>query len=585
MKEISQTPPSTKGKLSDKKILQYFSRFIERFDAIKFVLHSQKEELTAHRKEISALKKEVEKISEKASGNNNKVVERIEKIDKAYKKLKSLFGEHSSHFSKEHKDHKKQLHLLKHSQNLLTEKVYSPSDRSSSFERKDIPQNKDANSLLEKNNEESLEVKKFVKTSLKKLSEKFENMFHTELLAFDRQLKEKEENLTTKIISLEEERSNISSQFQKYKQELLDLTKEQKEKLNKDFDKIETEDKKLIQKQQDIFKEIEKHSNNIFTSHIQQIKDFLEEQKKQHNAQEDSFKSLFSQKINNLHTYFDDKIQDIEEKFIDKNTPILEEKLKTEFKKIEDTQTQINSQNEEFSKKLNFLKEEHDEKITKIVENEKERNKKTEEGLNNLEEKTKNQIEKQELKFSKLKLGIVKETEELVKDVGITISGLVEDFRNSVLNLEKEYREKLNEQDLKISNSILEIEKTTSEKMEILNTSLKDLFFNISHLKGSLRQIIGIERNIEGNIKMLEKKYNTLKEKFENINVFVDLSHIKQFCYTMASYEKKLYSLISTLKLRKVPEDEIERVLTLKGHPKLYVRIILATHNKIYKKY
>ena len=41
--------------------------------------------------------------------------------------------------------------------------------------------------------------------------------------------------------------------------------------------------------------------------------------------------------------------------------------------------------------------------------------------------------------------------------------------------------------------------------------------------------------------------------------------------------------MISTLKIRNVPQREIERILILKGHPRLYIKTIINIYEEMYK--
>ena len=189
---------------------------------------------------------------------------------------------------------------------------------------------------------------------------------------------------------------------------------------------------------------------------------------------------------------------------------------------------QVISQSENFQKK------------TDLFENrQKEARKNIEGRLKQFEEETDKQIEKQNLKFSKIKLGVIKEIEELVKDVALTTNKLIEDFKNSTLKFEKNYNENLNKQNIKISNSLEELEKNTNEKMETLNLILKDLFSNTSYIKNSLKQIEDRQKKIMTLVRKTQGKHLELKEKFENMEVSIDMSNIKQFIHTMSRYEKK----------------------------------------------
>ena len=321
-KNISSLPQ----KLTEKKMLQYFVKFIERFDAIKFVLTSQKEELLRQKKQIEKLEKEIQKTFETKSSDINGVLEKTEKLDKLYKKLRFIFKEHTNNFSKEHKKHKKQLHTLKRTQNILTERIYTPKDEEIPLikENKGFYPEQNISQILQRNNKDISEIKEFVKISLNDFSNRFRKLFQTELLAFDTQIKQKEEKLTIKIISLEEERSKLNLKFQKYREDMSELVKEQNKKLKNDFNKIKDEEDIIFQKKESVTKEFLNQANNLLSNQKQQVENFFKEQKEQHDIQENTFKELFSQKINNLYVHLNEKTQLIEKKLLDKNLPIIE---------------------------------------------------------------------------------------------------------------------------------------------------------------------------------------------------------------------------------------------------------------------
>ena len=382
------------------------------------------------------------------------------------------------------------------------------------------------------------------------LKDEFKKLFKEQLEDFNNELKEKEKIFLTKLIAFEDERSTALSEIEEYKDELSHLTKEYISKAHEELSSIKSQEEIIEEKGKVICDSIEGISTKALISieksletHKGQISSFFEKQQKENASQENSFKEVFSEKTSALHTFLKDRLNSIEKKFMEKNIPIIEKKLQVEYEKIEQLRENINSEKEILMGKLKDFEDKEKDAFSSL-------------------EIEKNQLEKQsEERFANI--------EHLFDEKMSEYSSKFSEFKEAVIN--------------QIQGLMSDVDAVVGEKIKNIELYLSSANSDASKIRGFIKEIGELKSSCQNYTKDITEQINNLQHKVGDISLEADYSHIKHFVYTMSGYEKKLLSLISTLKLKGIADYDIEHILVSKGHPRFYVKTILTTYEELYK--
>lgn len=288
--------------------------------------------------------------------------------------------------------------------------------------------------------------------------------------------------------------------------------------IQKEFDKEKEEFEKLFeQKVSSSQQELE-----IYTQSIKdQLAQVVAHERESFEYRESSFKDLFTEKVDTLHDFYRTRIDKLERKFLEKNHKLFEDTIKQHVDSIEATKDSVQSS-------LNVLEERE-----QLLEN------KTQEFFENLKA--------ERINFEQHLDGVFKEHE---KKISKRLLGFDADFNQFKGVIIEEV------------NSLMKDMKTalTSKSQPSITAAGK------TELQA-----------VEGDIRSLWKEHSELKSRINNISSFNPQDGMNAIVGGLVDYENSLVSLVESLKRRGVSDETIKDALANKGHPRLYVSMILQT--------
>ena len=385
--------------------------------------------------------------------------------------------------------------------------------------------------LVESNKDEMLDFKAQIGSLGSKLTSELEEEFKNSLETFNRELKEKESCFLTKLLALEEERSNSTLELENFKKEIAELTKDYISKAHKELETFKQQEYSLKEETKQSISQIE----TIAINKKEELIVYLESQKIKDEGQLEMFKTSFSQKAHNLHTFLDTKLNSIEKKFVEKNIKNVKEDLQPHFESIELLSQTLKSKAEVIDTRIEDVETKERDFFENLQAEQNRAQEKVENRLMELEKQLNKRFLDFEVGFSNFKRVVVDEVEGVIKDTKLLID------------------EKIQQIDSSLSNSQFTFKNNTLPK-----------------------------ERIETQIENLKREICDLQVKFEiSEPSFKEGFDMNEYVHLMASYEEQLTSLISSLKNRGLDNTHIEQVLFSKGHPKFYVKAVLRDFDEI----
>ncbi len=401
------------------------------------------------------------------------------------------------------------------------------------------------------NNEFLLNLKKLAKEKQEELSEnidnklvnsvaQFEGKFHEYMQDFDKALKEKEKEFLEKLKVVENERYEVISQMEEFKEEISKLTKEYMANLHDELERIKKKEVKLGNEKNQFLVHINESSKarkleieDLANQMKDRVKGVLEEERDAFDRHEETFRGVFYEKVQNLHDFSKKKLENIERKFVDKNLKYVSDKINSMLEPLRLLEESVNAKEGE---------------------------------------------------ISKLGQEINSKQEVFLEDFHSHQKNLNQDFTK----LEKKLNEKLEDSDKQIIKSrsvvkaILEEVEFSMTKMDnLINSKIEEINAGLNRLKSIESRLVGISQ-IDYKINQIESNMNNMHGKIneiENLNHTHGFESLNLLVSTIGEYEQNLIALVKSLKSEGVSEEHIKTILRQKGHPMLYVSMVLENLN------
>jgi hypothetical protein len=501
----------------NKELKEQESNYLKKITALENEKVSSIEELNKFKEEISLISKDY----------LSKVDKELEKVNSKENNFKNEEKEFLSKIDKITKAKEEELNdsyelLSKSLKNIIAE------------ERENFQRNE--NTFRELFLEKITNLEEFQKKKIDNIEKKF--------LEKNLKIINKYIDIENKKISLIGERIESRALELEKKSQIIDAKeKDFENELEAKQNLIEDNLKKAQQKQSEIIRKSQEFLTREISNELENLNQIVNKEKEKIDSKLQEITIREKKSIEDMDLNVNNLNQRISE-----NIAKLEKKYQTNMSEIrnEENNAYIRISNEE-EKIKEFIRVEEELLKNKILEfensifqSEKTIKERAEERLTQLEKKLNNRFLDYDSMFSNFKGVVIDEVEDLVKEIGE-----------------------------KFTSKSEEMNKLFAQGKFILN-ELKTRGFDANKIKEIVeREISDIRDNIE-DIKVKHEIFNTGTED----SLTDHINHIK-------NYEEQLEALVYNLKNRGFNEIQIQNALINKGHPKMYVRLILENLNRI----
>lgn len=572
--------------------------------------------------ELMHLKSKTEQLEKNSSDSFNKKYTELENITKKFEKdfeiiekekeaernfLTDKYNEVVEKFTKLSNENKEEREIIRKGleTQVQSEVEENIKDAKEKIAKEIVSINEHFTRLSTENKEDRKKLSEDIENKFLNSKQQYENIFNSHLDSFDRELKSKEYEFLEKLTIIEEEKNQSVKELDEFKSEISKLTKEYVEKLNEEFEKIKDEELLFDEKKKDFENHVEalvyaKKTEIEDTSQItrESVKKVIEEEKETFERHENTFRDIFNEKILNLQDSTKKKLENIEKKFIDKNLKVVSDKIEEEKKRIELISESIYSKSDEIEKRIELIEKKEDDFYSQLDSEINNMNEKAEERITSMEQQFNKRFLDYDTSFSSFKGVIIEEVEDLMREVDNIMNVKSEDIDKNlakinfvkneaiqILNEAKENQNKIFSELTNLRDEINDINvkfenKTKKEIQNFVTSSLSNYMSNVkSTISAQQQREFEEKQKIKDEIENLrfEVEKNSLTNDSQGIN------SMKDFVNSMSEYEIQLTSLIKTLKKSSMSNDEINEVLVSKGHPRIYVKMILEEFDSIYQ--
>ncbi|MCA9459146.1 MAG: hypothetical protein KC550_01200 [Nanoarchaeota archaeon] len=498
--------------------------------------------------EINKLKKEFDKVHEKSDVSKKNFIS----------KISNEFNENSAQIDNKFKNILDEIKIEKESMQKQVselEKQFSQSLEKTLIDSKEQISKEILNlsdfltRITTENKEDKRNFQEEIENKLVSSKQQFEAEFNSHLLSFDTQMKEKEAEFLEKLQVIETEKNEMVNDLNVFKTEISCLTKDYVSKLDEEVQNIKTHEADFESKKKDFISHIDtltsirKTEMEDFSKQLEnKLVEVLTNQKETFETHENTFRELFSEKLNNLQEFQKKKLESIEKKFIEKNLRIIKETVDTEKKALEIIKENLESKSLELDKRVEAIEAKEDDFYKELEAEETKLNERVESRLTQLEKQFNRRFLDYDSDFSDFKGVIVDEVEGLMKDVTTLVDNKVENFDKNIT------------------------------KLNFINNEAANRINDLNKLSVSVETQIGVIRENVNDIKIKQEIMEPIAHSLNEHVIF------------MSEYENQLIALIKNLKNRGVPHNSIAEALVNKGHPRFYVMMILENFEEILNK-
>lgn len=346
------------------------------------------------------------------------------------------------------------------------------------------------------------DLKELIDSKLSSSSRQFEEDYKEKIANFEKELKNKEASYLTKLVSIDTEKDKLIKEFsdvrKDFENKILEAFNDidsRLENLNNEGSKLDDEYNVLVGKLGVSVEEKKAELDTYSSEMTSRIENLLKEEKEKFLNHEETFRGVFSQKINNLTSHIDDRLDKLDKKFLEKNLHLFKEEIKEETETIKLLEDTLNSKSEEMTIKAKNVEDKVELYLRNLDDENSAIKEKIEDRLTSIEKRFNKRFIEFDMDFTKFKSVVIEEVEGIVEELKMTI----------------------------------EDNKRNERRSSVLNNSP--------------REMNDVVRN-------------------------------------MIDYENTLVSLVKSLKNRGVENQVIRNALVNKGHPKLYVSMVLDNYDK-----
>jgi DNA repair exonuclease SbcCD ATPase subunit len=352
----------------------------------------------------------------------------------------------------------------------------------------------------------------------------------------DTSVKEKEKEYVDKLLAVDQEKKATLKELESLKDE---VSKEVESELNRLDKIIEKTEAKL-----ENFNELKEKNLEEFSDEIeikkQEFSEFANKLAETKEQNENSLRETLSKKINNLQEHVDSRLDSLDKKFLEKQHKLFEDKIKEELKTIEVLREQLESRAGEIDNKMHLIEGKVDAFFANLSNEGKDLNHKVESRVTHLEKQLNKRFLDYDSDFSNFKSIVIDEVEDLMREINGVLQNKTEVLDSEIQRLGMEKSEAASRTQM------------ASSMQGVIEKELQDMREEMSELRMKTQQNTG-SQSLNGTVN------------------------------TMLQYENSLISLIRSLKERGVEREAIKDLLINKGHPRVYVTVLLDNYETLLK--
>jgi hypothetical protein len=372
--------------------------------------------------------------------------------------------------------------------------------------------------------------------------EMFEKDFKDYLSSFEGELKQKESEFATKLIAIEDDKNSMISDLHEFKHEIANLTKEYSGSLDNELDKLKKEDDAFEDKKKEFLSHVDDvlHVRRVqleedFELYKGKLSGFTQDIRQYFTEQDNSFRTSFGEKTNQLHDYLEKSIQRLDKKFVERNVSKIKLDLQDDFNKLHLIGEQLESKQLEITKKQEFGEQKELDFFENLHSEQLVLQEKTETRVMTLEKQFNKRFLDFDSQFSNFKSIVVDEVEDLMKEVHTLVNSKFDALDN-------------------------------------YETKLKVL---VSEGERKMHELHDVQGIVDREVRDIRDEISDIRVKMDVADPEFDVHSLSSLVSTMSEYEKHLTGLVETLKGKGVSDTHILDLLASKGHPRVYAKMIL----------
>lgn len=412
--------------------------------------------------------------------------------------------------------------------------------------------------------EASRDLKEDLEKKFYSLKLRYDETLDTHLNEIEKEFSERETSFVRKVSELAEEKNQLFEDIESFKTEIAALTKEfstqietEMSSLKKEHVDFENHKDEFVSKLDNLthMRRVQLHED--YDSYKREFSEVISTHKKDLVDKEDSFKTLFNEKISSLWEFMDTKLESIDKKFVDKNVAEVKKFFDKEKKELRDFEESLFEKSKELDKKFETSEQKELEFFESLHDEQEDLQEKVEERLMQLEQQLNKRFLDLDEDFAHVKGVVLDEVEGLMRDVTTS-------FDEKIHTLEG-YEKKF----------VGSMKHAYEEKIASISTYETKLKFTLSEAMKKLQELSNINEFVEDQIRDVRDDVNDLRVKVDVLDPHSSAGSIHSFVATMADYENHLLGLVSSLRGKGVSDEHILDLLETKGHPRVYSSMLM----------
>ncbi len=414
--------------------------------------------------------------------------------------------------------------------------------------------------------EASRDLKEDLEKKFYSLKLRYDETLDTHLNQIEKEFSERETSFVRKISELAEEKNQLFKDIESFKTEIAALTKEfstqiegEMSSLKKEHVDFENHKDEFVSKLDNLthMRRVQLHED--YDSYKREFSELISTHKKDLVDKEDSFKTLFNEKISSLWDFMNSKLESIDKKFVDKNVVEIKKFFDKEKKELQAFEQTIFDKSKELDRKFENAEQKELEFFESLHQEQEGLQEKVEERLMQLEQQLNKRFLDLDEDFAHVKGVVLDEVEGLMRDVTTS-------FDEKIHTLEG-YEKKF----------VGSMKHAYEEKIASISTYETKLKFALSEAMKKLQELSNINEFVEDQIKDVRDDVNDLRVKVDVLDPHSSAGSIHSFVATMADYENHLLGLVSSLRAKGVSDEHILDLLETKGHPRVYSSMLMKS--------
>lgn len=380
------------------------------------------------------------------------------------------------------------------------------------------------------------DLKDDVETKFVIVKQQYETEFNANISKFDKELAERQRLFVDRLKMIEEQKSSMIDELESFKVEITNLTKEYVGKLDEEYQTLKgahanfDSEKDAFYTQINEIVHVKKVEMQDYVGSIEaNLQEILKSEKQRFESNENTFRQIFGEKVLSLKESLMKRVDSIEKRFVEKNLKYVKDELDTNMKALQLYEEKIDAKANEVNVKMDYLDD-----------------------------------------FQKTFFADIKAQEE--------------DFKS---RLEKRFtglEQSFNRRFLDYDNNFANLKGVLIEEMEDLMKEANKKIVELSSVNGSLVENYD---KFKGEQVVSHSELREIRDDIADVRVKVELmdsvhghsmsDHIRY----MSEYENNLLVLIKSLKDKGGSNETIKQALIRKGHPPVYVSMVLANFDMI----